>query len=196
MNATRLHLILLGLAIMSALSSAASAQQQSRGDNWPFLLFYPAVQEDLGLSEQQVDRVGGILGLSEARRAKGTELERQMNEILTEGQRLRVGQIRYQALLARGALAPTLIEKLELSDDQKPQLNKVLEENEKQNAILLKRLKTENLRVPGARDKLKRKYYDAARAGIDAVLSPGQRDTLKDALGKEFAAAFDLAESL
>ena len=169
---------------------------QSDEEKWPYLLLYPVVQKDLHLSAAQQEKAGEILSRAAKRLDQPAHLVRPVMDVMNADQRKRIHEIRYQILLSRGVLAPDLIDKLELSSDVKTQLNKILAENDRQNSILHQRLKSENLRVPGVRDKLKRKYYDPARKRLLGALTPEQRSRLNKSMGKEFPAAFDLSDAL
>lgn len=186
----------LGLAGLLVWGVDATGRQQSpRLDAWPYLLRYPEVRQELKLNAAQTDRIDRAFEAAESAKFPIAELGRRVVEALDPPQDRRLSEVRYQVLLTRGAVPDELIAKLELPADRKAALAEILARNRKSNAELLRRLETENLRVPGAREKLKKQYYDAARQRLLAALTPEQRAALTRLVGKEFPAAFELAES-
>ena len=197
MKLLRLCVIVLSLA---AIASTASAQRPDggrfgggmlRGMGAAMLLRQEAVQEELGLSSEQKEKLASLAGNQQQRGGLGNlrdlsqeerqermaemrqqmeEAEKKMAAVLTDEQRTRLKQIRLQTLGVNALSDPEFAEELALSAEQREKLQQM------QGRIRQAR------QDGGSAENLRERFTNA----VMDLLTPEQKEKLESLRGKKF----------
>ncbi len=203
-----LRFLLFALAWLAALQPALGqnvANYQAIPEPLLFLLREPAVQQDLKLSREQ------LLGLTRLNhgfdhdllasrtwppdKAQGrlSEVMAATKEHLTDSftreQLVRLQQLTYRTRGIRFVLLPAVVEKLALTDTQRSQIEKIVEESQTQRDAIQKQLLDAKLPYADAEHASIKIQTDEQKQIIE-LLNPDQQRKLVDLIGP----AFDLQQ--
>ena len=225
MNATRNVLAMLGLA--ATIAAPALAQRPGGQGQGRFggpglmggpvqLLMAPPVQEELELSDEQIEQIepigetlraammerlrdqgGGATNLSpEERRSRFEEISRELNhrsmeelkDVLSAEQMSRLQQIEIQQ---SGVLAfdqPAVTEKLKLSDEQAGKIETILTSYRQEARAIM-----EEGRDADDRREVMSRFFDLRQSSMDqamAILDDSQKSAWDEMTGEPFAMGF------
>ncbi len=194
---------------LAALMTAPARAQGFRGGGMgmgPGMLMMPAVQKELSLNDEQIEKVQSLvedMGAKmrerfqdlqnvpqEERREKMQAMMREMNEetskslkeILKDEQMKRYHQIRLQASGLEAFNDPEVASKLKLSDEQKEKINGITEDMRGQMREIFQTAQDDREGAMKKMGELRRESMEKATA----LLSEDQKAAWKELTGKPF----------
>jgi hypothetical protein len=202
---------LLSLSLVALLTSPASAQGRGRmGGSLAFLLGNESVQKELKLDDKQVEKAKELAEKTgeemrekfqalqdlepEERRAKFMEIGREMNasvlkaagEFLKPEQITRLKQVAYQQRGAQSFTEPEVAKKLNLTDDQKKDIQTINTESMEEMRSIFQDTQDQ--------DERRQKMTELRKKTLDKVvakLNDEQQKTWKEMLGSPFEIKYE-----